>query len=269
MTEWKEIQGFNDKYLVSDDGKVWSKLNSCEISINPGSRGYQIVTLFENGKRYTRYVHRLVAIAFLGYKKGLVVNHIDGNKQNNNLYNLEWITQSENMIHSFFDIENGNTALRGNRLTKIEIESIKKDYYDNKIAVRDIQKKYKIGSTTLYRIVDKNRRKTKRKPKKFTLEKDEVVVEIKDMPLYYISNFGNVYSAKSGRKLTPVKDVGGYFCIKLFNEVQHSFSIHRLVAQHFIENKENKRVVNHINHIITDNRVENLEWTTHKENSNR
>ena len=63
--------------------------------------GYRLVTLCKDNKRYTRKVHRLVAEAFLGIDDTKTqVNHIDGNKDNNIVSNLEWCNSSENQLHA-------------------------------------------------------------------------------------------------------------------------------------------------------------------------
>lgn len=65
-------------------------------------RGYYIVTLCKGKERKTKKIHRLVAEAFIpNVENKLQVNHIDGNKLNNNVKNLEWCTDSENMIHAY------------------------------------------------------------------------------------------------------------------------------------------------------------------------
>jgi hypothetical protein len=82
---------------------------------------------------------------------------------------------------------------------------------------------------------------------------------------YLISNQGNVKSIKTNRILKLQKS-SGYSRISLnLNGVSKGFLIHRLVANTFIPNPENKPTVNHINHDMHDNRVENLEWNTYKE----
>lgn len=85
---------------------------------------------------------------------------------------------------------------------------------------------------------------------------------------YQVSNFGNVKSlnyrnTKTQKILKNIKMKIGYNSVTINKKI---FYVHRLVAIHFIENPFKKREVNHINGIKDDNRIENLEWTTHSEN---
>ena len=80
---------------------------------------------------------------------------------------------------------------------------------------------------------------------------------------YDISSDGEIYSRKYKRLLSPWLSGKGYVKIDLGRNVRDY--IHRLVAETFIDNPENKPTVNHKNHNKLDNRVENLEWMTYKE----
>ena len=98
---WKEIEGFENEYLVSNLGRV--KNSRTGKILHPWiSNGYAIVGL--HGVYYR--VHRLVAQAFCpNITGGEVVNHIDGNKLNNNSFNLEWVSQKENVRHYYEEIK--------------------------------------------------------------------------------------------------------------------------------------------------------------------
>lgn len=101
LIAWKNIQGFEEAYQVSNTGKIWSVRYQRELKPSC-AKGYLHVLISYKGERKTFLVHRLVAKAFVkGYKPGLEVNHIDGDKLNNNYLNLEWVTHGENLSHKF------------------------------------------------------------------------------------------------------------------------------------------------------------------------
>ena len=97
---------------------------------NKGNTEYQIINLtLQDGSKKTFRVHRLVLMAFAPIEnmQNLEVNHIDGNKKNNSLSNLEWVTSSENKLHAF--AKGLNKPRRGERsnfskLTQNKIELI-------------------------------------------------------------------------------------------------------------------------------------------------
>lgn len=98
----KEIPEFNGNYFVSDEGSVFNKnMKEMKVSENPKT-GYCQVFLHKNKKLVSRGLHRLVAEAFIPNPDHLCeVNHIDGNKTNNSVHNLEWTTRSRNIKHAY------------------------------------------------------------------------------------------------------------------------------------------------------------------------
>lgn len=104
-----------DEYQVDSEGYILSKRGKrMHPSTNHG--GYYITTLMINGKRFSLPIHLAVARTFLGDRtyEGLVVNHKDGNKKNNCVDNLEWVTNSENSRHAVNVLGAGLGANNGN-----------------------------------------------------------------------------------------------------------------------------------------------------------
>lgn len=113
MRIWKDIPGYEGLYKVSNDGQI---LSCARIVLHPNNRfakkqsypdkimkprvnkwGYLTIKLCKNDIRKDWLVHRLVAMAFIEPVEGKpFIDHLDGNKQNNNVSNLEWVTIAEN-----------------------------------------------------------------------------------------------------------------------------------------------------------------------------
>ena len=101
---WKNLKGFEDKYKISSKGEIINKKDNKKINTRISKDGYIRVTLYYKNKSYIKSIHRLVAETFIEKKtttSNLEVNHIDGNKLNNNINNLEWITHKENIEHAW------------------------------------------------------------------------------------------------------------------------------------------------------------------------
>jgi len=101
-----DVTEYEGLYAITKEGRVWaypkaSRLEGRWLSICVDRGGYQYVCLFKDGKRKNKKVHRMVADAFLAKNGKPHVNHIDGNKANNHVDNLEWCTPKENKIHAF------------------------------------------------------------------------------------------------------------------------------------------------------------------------
>lgn len=112
--EWRPVVGYEGLYEVSDLGNVrsmarcvdngrgWKRpYRAKEKALQKNNHGYLIVGLYSKGKAKLMSVHRLVAEAFIPNPENKAeVNHIDGNKTNNCVWNLEWATRTENACHS-------------------------------------------------------------------------------------------------------------------------------------------------------------------------
>jgi hypothetical protein len=90
-------KGFEDKYLISNYGNVFSIINKKILKHRIDSCGYHMIGVTLNGKRKNLYIHRMVAETFIDNPQNLkYVNHIDENKDNNMVSNLEFCTNSYN-----------------------------------------------------------------------------------------------------------------------------------------------------------------------------
>ena len=128
--EWKPIKDYEELYMVSNTGLVkrirfingkhnFEKERLLKPTINKD--GYMFVRLCKNGKSKNMRIHKLVANTFLGESK-LQVDHIDGNKQNNNLDNLEYVTPKENTKRAWGKGIAKYTEERRNKVRKVAIE---------------------------------------------------------------------------------------------------------------------------------------------------
>ena len=125
--EWRQIQGYGGRYIVSNRGRVASSYNhgKCArnrdadmpdgfylLKLNRNTAGYDQVSLYADGKRKIRTVHRLVMEAFVG-ESDKDINHKNEVKTDNRMENLEYVTSSINHVHSVgrpierFDLESG------------------------------------------------------------------------------------------------------------------------------------------------------------------
>ena len=177
MEEWRYIKGYNNKYQVSNLGRVRtvdrvdSFINSKGILIKRFKKGkilksrvfsiypYPVVYL----NHHPKSVHRLVAETFIpNPDKKPCVNHIDANPKNNNLFNLEWCTYSENLTHAYklgnkkpnFGETNGRS-----KLTKCEVLNIAA-LLNNGIKKSIVAKKYKVNVAAINDIAKRKSWKT-------------------------------------------------------------------------------------------------------------
>lgn len=156
---WKIISGW--PYEVSNLGRVrrttggsntWAGRILKELRI---PRGYRSVRLYSTLKEqswcnYT--IHNLVLTAFVGLRpKGYQANHIDGDKTNNRLDNLEWVTQSQNKRHSFrIGLESNKGTLNpGAKLTDVIVLDCRRRYWNHTATARMLAREYGVGTSTM------------------------------------------------------------------------------------------------------------------------
>lgn len=119
---WKDVKGYEGLYQVSNLGRIWSVRLQRILKPYNANGYFKIDLTAKNGKRKKEYIHRLVALAFLVNDQGYnVVNHIDGNKHNNSVKNLEWCSYSQNSKHSFHTLGNTKGCYSTRRCECIEL----------------------------------------------------------------------------------------------------------------------------------------------------
>lgn len=166
---WKDIEGYEGYYQVSNLGKVRSldrvstNIDGKKIPLKGRvlvlsfSSSYYKVNIIKEGKRKTFNLHRLVAEAFCEGEKSLEVNHIDGNKFNNNYYNLEFVTGEYNREHATnLGLVNNKGEDSGTAKLKeeqvLEIRGLK-----GKFTQSDIGRMFNVSRTTISFILSNKR----------------------------------------------------------------------------------------------------------------
>lgn len=135
-------------YEVSNTGLVWTRHRNAVLSPGWQTGGYFFVGLRRDGRSHNRKVHALVAEAFIGPRPcGLDVNHIDGDKRNNRVENLEYVTRQENVRHAF---ELG-LRLRG-KLSMQAANDIRADYASGATQA-SLAKRYGVSTPTISSVV--------------------------------------------------------------------------------------------------------------------
>jgi len=162
---WKTIPGFST-YQVSNTGKIRSlnykkskKIKELKPAIDGGY--YKTMILSDNKIYATIRIHRLIALTFLG-ESHLEVNHIDGNKLNNNVDNLEYCSHSYNVKHAcklglekaMKGSDNPKAKLTNEQVLEIRAYALEHGYLKNR---KELSKKYNVGEGTLKDIVKKRR----------------------------------------------------------------------------------------------------------------
>ena len=158
---WRDICGYEGLYKVSNFGRVKSLHCGREKLLKAGvsNTGYANMSLTKTKTKKNFHVHALVAGAFLPNPEGKrELNHIDGNKTNNRVENLEWITGSENTRHA---IQNGQLKIKKGsqcrfaKLTDEQVRYIRRVYIPrhHEFGQLALARRFNVSSSTIYEII--------------------------------------------------------------------------------------------------------------------
>lgn len=159
MTEFYNIRGYEGLYMVTKTGKIWSNYTNKFLKLTTDKDGYSIFSLCKQGTRKMGKVHRVVAQTFIDNPDNKPqVNHIDGDKTNNQVNNLEWCTCSENQIHAYsIGLKNrkGESHLL-NKLNEEDVLEIRRVYTTEKTSQYKLAEMYNVSQSTISEIITRN-----------------------------------------------------------------------------------------------------------------
>lgn len=223
------IDGLETNYTISEEGIVKNSKTGRIMKINKGN-----VQITVNGKNTGRSVGKIVAEAFIPNPDNLpVVDHIDGDKMNNKVENLCWISNKQNSLNTWEKRRENGTTNAGRKLGKRKRENI----VDLEITKYDL------------------------------LEDEKRVFIDGNITLYAVSRDGKVRNLNTNYYLKgAILNTYRVFNLKI-NGKQRNIAGHRLVAAAFILNPDNKPFVDHVDGNRLNNNVENLRWVSQQENA--
>jgi HNH endonuclease/NUMOD4 motif-containing protein len=156
--QWRDVVGYEARYEVSDQGRVWSHKNKKVLKPAPTSKGYLTVNLYDGSspkKPRSRCVHDLVMAAFVGPKPtGMQVDHKDANKLNNALSNLEYVSGSENVLRAERRGLNfhptGVSSVNG-KLTERDVAEIRRRGWN--VKRKDLAAEFDVSTNTILHVL--------------------------------------------------------------------------------------------------------------------
>jgi hypothetical protein len=158
---WKDIAGYEGMYQINHKAEVrsfksgvWKTIKDREDGL-----GYRMITLCKKGIRKNYKVHRLIMESFKPNKDNKPqVNHLNGDKSDNKLENLEWATSSENSLHAYrnkLNYAKSGSECNLSKLTEVEVILIRGLLNEGKLTQRAIADKFNVSPTAIYCIKKK------------------------------------------------------------------------------------------------------------------
>jgi len=159
---WKDVEGYKGRYKVSNFGKIKDVKKDRLLKLTPTKKGYLRVRLSDGEKVNKLRVHRVVAVAFLGkhsHDGRNQINHIDCNKSNNHVDNLEWVSHAENIKHAYENELLGNKGFNETKqlykTTDKDVKVIRYLYNTTTLSYKSIGEIFGLNQSTVRLIVKK------------------------------------------------------------------------------------------------------------------
>lgn len=266
----------NPKYYdITKNGDIWSFKSGIFLKTSY-TNGYETVNIYDDGKQIPYQVHRLVALKYIKNPENKpYVNHINENKKDNRVENLEWVTQKENCER------HGKVTSHARQVIQMDLKGNIIKIYDsltqaekNTISLSAKTKNKGVDRSAIKRVCTGEQLTAggykwayvneENKPINIDLSKGK---PIPGYPHYMAFPDGKIVSVRKINKyiLKPTLKESGYSEVTLCKPgtLKRNFKVHRIIATTFIPPKDKKKTrVVHKNRNRNDNRVENLEWVS-------
>jgi hypothetical protein len=160
---WKDIPEYVGLYQISNTGKIKSFPRHGASNVekilkqSKDSSGYPIICLTKDSKRCTRAIHRILAEVFITNPENKEeVNHIDGDKCNCILENLEWVTKKENMAHAVINgLHTRGETHSSAKLTEKAVLAIRGLYASGKYTYKNIALMFSVSAPTIQGVINR------------------------------------------------------------------------------------------------------------------
>ncbi len=274
---WKSvpINNFNH-YEISNNGRFRRKISDDKYKLIQGTTKKEYITVsLSNGKyRMETSLHKLVLLGFQGEAlfENAQVNHKNGNKHDNRLINLEWVTGSDNIKHAF---NSGLMIKNGNFGNKKKINLIDNDGKIIETFASSVEagKKMNCDPSGIIKVCKGKMTSVKNLIFKYSDEEFKEEIDISEFTTisgysqYLINNVGDIIIKKSHKKINANLHDNKILRISLIGDdgKRHSEYIHRLVALTYICNPENKPNIYHIDGNLMNNNIKNLKWVSNSD----
>lgn len=158
--EWKDTYIYGEQYQVSQTGLVRNKVTGHILTSQKDNKGYLRVRLSLHDKKVSAKVHRLVAVAFIPNPDNKPqVNHKDTNKCNNNVRNLEWVTNGENQLHAYKTGLNYVTGKAGRKKKPVcKLDLITGEVIETYKSLAEAGRKNGVHDTNIHKVLTKQRK---------------------------------------------------------------------------------------------------------------